>query len=107
MDMFVLFFSKHQGFKNCQIVLLLQDQDVTFVGAGVSGDLKKIGRDFDCGRLVSKTNFENLGSFAPERDVVQNGSTGLDTLSDLVLNERLDKSADVRLLDWLSVNLSH
>jgi hypothetical protein len=38
-----------------RLAALLQDQDVTFVGAGVSGDLKKIGRDFDCGRLVSKT----------------------------------------------------
>ena len=90
-----------------RLAALLRDQDITFVGAGVSGDLKKIGRDFDCERLVSKTNFANLGSFARERDVVQNGSTGLDTLSDLVLNERLDKSADVRLSDWSSVNLSH
>jgi hypothetical protein len=90
-----------------RLAALLRDQDITFVGAGVSGDLKKIGRDFDCGGLVSKTNFVNLGSFARERDVVQNGCTGLDTLSDLVLNERLDKSADVRLSDWSSVNLSH
>jgi hypothetical protein len=88
-----------------RLAALLRDQDITFVGAGVSGDLKKIGRDFDCGRLVLKTNFVNLGSFARERDAVQNGSTGLDTLSNLVLNERVDKSA--RLSDWSSVNLSH
>ena len=44
-----------------RLVAPLRDQDITFVGAGgVSGDLKKISRDFDCERLVSKTNFANL-----------------------------------------------
>ena len=91
-----------------RLAALLRDQDITFVGTGGSGDRKKIGRYFDCEGLVSKTNFVNLGSFAREQDVVQNGSTGLDTLSDLVSNERLDKkTADVWLSDWSSVNLSH
>ena len=45
---------------------LFRNESITFVGVGVAGDLKKLGRDFDCAVLTSKTRFTNLGMYARE-----------------------------------------
>jgi hypothetical protein len=70
-------------------IALLNDPAMTFVGVGLTTDLAKLGRDFNCSVLTSRacTRCRNLGVYARERDVVKNG-TG---------NTKMDKSRGVRL----------
>jgi hypothetical protein len=85
---------------------LFCDEEITFVGVGVAGDVKKIGRDFECAALTSKTRRIELGMHARERDVVQDGTVGMECLVERVLNQKLDKSAQVRLSKWSKSELS-
>ena len=66
----------------------------------ISEDLVKIGRDFKIDEITSvsqkdRQNVINLGVFARERDVVQNGTVGLADLCKIVLKAKLNKSAEV------------
>ena len=79
------------------------DESITFVGVNVTGDFQKIGRDFDISGKVNKrvlTKVVNLGKYARERDVVQNGSVGMDKLAKIVLRLSIDKGNEWRFSDW-------
>ena len=87
------------------ILNLLLDDGVTFTGVSVSGGLLKIGRDFNIDELTSvsqkdRPNVINLGIFARERDVVQNGTVELADLCELVFEAKFNKSVEVRLSNW-------
>lgn len=76
---------------------LFSDDSVTIVGVQVGGDLAKIGRDFDLTKVMqgrSKESVINLGSFARDLDVVQNGKIGLSALCEAVLNKRIEKQSN-------------
>ena len=74
-------------------------------GVSVSGGLLKIGRDFNVDELTSvpqkdRPNVINLGFFARERDVVQNGTVELADLCELIFEAKFNKSVEVRLSNW-------
>jgi hypothetical protein len=88
------------------LLSLFGDPEITFVGASVSGDLKRIGKDFECTKFTDHANYVNLGSYARKRDVVQSGTASLEKLVQLTLGEILDKSPAVRLSRWSEKELS-
>ena len=88
------------------LVSLLGDPEIAFVGASVSGDLKRIGKDFKCTEITDRANYVNLGSYARKRDVVQSGTASLEKLVQLTLGEMLDKSPAVRLSKWSEKELT-
>ncbi|KAL7538489.1 LOW QUALITY PROTEIN: hypothetical protein ACHAXR_008584 [Thalassiosira sp. AJA248-18] len=64
--------------------LNMLDKSIKCVGVNVSGDLRKVGRDFqiiveEMNRRIG-ANVVNLGKFARVRAVVQNGSVGMEKL---------------------------
>ena len=80
----------------------LLDESITFVGVNVTGDFHKVGRDFSIADEINKrvsTNVINLGKYARLRDVVQNGSIGMDKLCNIVLEYSIDKSNEVQFSD--------
>ena len=85
---------------------------ITFSGVLVSGDLIKIGQDFNVDEIISVCqkdwrNVINLGVFARERDTVQSGVVGLAELSRLVLKVKLKKDNKIQLLEWAANKLNH
>ena len=93
-----------------QLRALFEDHSVKFTGVGVGGDLKKIGRDLECRDLVDQIpakNVINLGSFARVRDVVQDGTIGLASLTEIVLKQHLAKPSDVRCSKWSASTLTN
>ncbi len=92
-----------------QLEALLLDDSIKFVGVNVSGDLRKVARDFmfveRMNRRVTNCNVINLGKYARVRDVVQNGSVGMGRLCKLVLGMSIDKSDLVRFSDWTRAEL--
>lgn len=88
------------------LLALLGDKDIVFVGASVSSDLIRIGKDFQCSEVTKDANYVNLGMFARKRDVVQHGTASLEKLVQLTLGEFLDKAPDVRLSKWSNIELT-
>ena len=92
-----------------QLQSFLFDETYTFVGVNVTGDFHKIGRDFDISNKTTrriKHNVTNLGKYARERDIVQNGSIGLEKICKIVLLMSIDKSNQLRFSDWTAKILS-
>lgn len=88
---------------------LLEDETIRYAGVNVGGDLNTIGRDLNCVdtiQSIPKSNIINLGKYARRRDVVKNGTVGLDVLAEIVLNERLAKPNAVRFSNWAMNHLS-
>lgn len=80
-----------------------RDDSITIVGVQVGGDLAKIGRDFKLSEVMDgrkKGSVINLGGYARDRDVVQNGKIGLAELALVVLEQRLEKHTHLRFSDW-------
>jgi hypothetical protein len=80
-----------------------RDDSITIVGVNVGGDLAKIGRDFNLSDVMSdrgEGSVINLGSYARDRDVVQNGKVKLDELCVAVLKQRIKKQTHLRFSDW-------
>jgi hypothetical protein len=86
-----------------------RDDTIAIVGVQVGGDLAKIGRDFDLSKVVNERregSVINLGGFARERDVVQNGKVGLDVLCEAILKHRIEKQPHLRFSNWDDPKLS-
>ncbi|KAI2504218.1 hypothetical protein MHU86_10241 [Fragilaria crotonensis] len=91
---------RHQSLPRALLALFGESLKL-FVGVCVSGDLKRIGKDFKCTQCIENANFINLGSHARKRDVVHNGTASrLEKLVQLTLGEKLDKAPSVRLSRW-------
>lgn len=58
--------------KNLQqeLVNLLTDEGITFVGVNVGGDVSRIATSFYCERIVESCKVINLGKFCRERNIV-------------------------------------
>lgn len=82
------------------LLALFAEPSICFVGVSVSGDLKRIGKDFNCMESIECAKFVNLGSHARKRDVVHSGTASLEKLVQLMLREKMDKSPSVRLSKW-------
>jgi hypothetical protein len=79
------------------IVDLLKDCDITFIGCAISGDMKKIARDFGLRDVQLSTNIVDIGLMAHKRNVIKNGNVSLEQLVEVTLREKLDKSSSVQL----------
>jgi hypothetical protein len=104
----VLFQIHHLKYLPTGFSALLNDPDITIVGVGLTTDLEKLGKDFKCKEMTSLaiTRCQNLGMYARERDVVQDGTVGMETLIQIVLKEKIDKSKRVRCSKWSRKDLS-
>jgi ribonuclease D len=71
-----------------------------FVGCCIGADLTKLGKDFGMEQWAKLISIVQIGMFARQRDVVQDARIRLEHLVDVVLNEKLDKSAEVRCSRW-------
>lgn len=67
-----------------------------FVGCCIGADLTKLGKDFGMEQWAKLIPVVEIGMFARQRDVVQDARVRLEHLVDVVLNEKLDKSDEVR-----------
>ena len=82
------------------------------VGVNVSGDIAKIGRDFNVSAINSvvqkdRPNVINLGLFARERDVVTDGGVGLAELARVLRDVKLVKGSDEdQFSDWEQLTLT-
>lgn len=94
------------------LLSLFSDNSFNIVGVNVSADLKKVQRDFginSADQALRKRKPEtiiNLGLYARRRDVVQDGSVGLQHLAKTVLNYHIDKNDEVIFSNWNSDRLS-
>lgn len=83
---------------------LLCNDSVQIAGVNVSGDLKRIGKDFNVSEMKAveqktRPNVHNLGTYARQRDVIQDAKHGsMVLLGELVLGIKVDKSQQVS--DW-------
>ena len=87
-----------------ELILLLSEPTIVFVGVNVGGDIVKLKKDFCCPELV--VNQINLGKFARQRDVVHHGTVTLSKLVSLTLHEKLDKLEQVRFSKWSNKKLT-
>ena len=77
---------------------LLLDNSVVISGNKISADLKYIGDDFNVEEIISldqksRSNVVNLAMLAKERGVVTDArSVGLESLSEMLLKVKIDKS---------------
>lgn len=81
------------------------DRHVTWTGRNVGGDIAHIGRDFKCRKITDRMRRDSvceLGDMARRRDAVPKGSASLQTLVEVVLHEKMDKSPSLRLCEWSS-----
>jgi hypothetical protein len=86
-----------------QMEEFFRDDSITIVGVHVGSDLAKIGRDFNLSNVINgrrKESVINLGGYARDRDVVQNGKVSLDELCKAVLKQRIEKQTHLRFSDW-------
>ena len=87
-----------------QLKSLLCSKDIAIAGVKVSGDLIKIGKDFNVAEIKeldqkSRSNVYNLGPFAKDRDVVQDARTvSLELLAARLLGLKVDKT--LQTSDW-------
>lgn len=73
------------------------DIKLWFVGAGLVGDLAKIGRDFHSEEIIKNIkNVINLGKFARKRNVVKNRGASLQKIVNIALNESISKASTIR-----------
>lgn len=82
MSALILQVSKHLN-QPQSLLSLFGDTQIAFVGASVSGDLKRIGKDFSCTEVNDCVNCVNLGSYARKRDIVQDDTASLECWSSL------------------------
>jgi hypothetical protein len=74
MSALILQVFRHQSLPRA-LLALFAEPSISFVGVCVSGDLKRIGKDFKCIQSIECAKFVNLGSHARKRDVVHNGTS--------------------------------
>ena len=89
-----------------ELVNLLTDEGITFVGVNVGGDVSRIATSFDCERIVESCKVINLGKFCRERNIVGDGKIGLASLSKLVLDKSIPKDDRIRCSNWETSQLS-
>jgi hypothetical protein len=90
-----------------QLLELLSDTSITFVGCAIAGDIAKIARDFSNATNIKQiVKTLDLGIMPRVRDVVQSGVVGLECLVEHVLNEKLSKVPSVCLSQWSVSQLS-
>ena len=84
----------------------IADSGYLFVGRAVAADIKRLAKDYRAPALVQHAKTLELGLFARRRDVVKNGTAGLEKLVELTLGLRMSKEPAVRLSKWSSMLLS-
>eukprot|EP00964_Phaeocystis_antarctica_P154765 scaffold123625_cov66-Phaeocystis_antarctica.AAC.2 len=84
----------------------LADSGYLFVGRAVAADIKRLAKDYGAATLVLHAKTLDLGLFARQRDVVKNGTAGLEKLVELTLGLRMSKEPAVRLSWWSRMPLS-
>ena len=90
-----------------QLLKLLTDPDITFVGRGIKGDKAKLGKDFNCIQQLENMKIADIGTMASACGIIKSTGPTLERLVELVLEEKLDKDPNVRISDkWSSKNLS-
>ena len=86
------------------IISFFKDDSIHIVGVHVGGDLAKIGRDFNLERVMDSrrggNSVINLGGYARDRDVVQDGKVSLEELTSVVLKQCIEKQPHLRYSDW-------
>lgn len=86
---------------------LVKDERILFVGVNVSGDFKKINRDFPTSYIPKyQIRTINLGKYARKRGLVTTGTIGLQDLVSIVLNEHLSKDPRIRFSNWFADTLN-
>ena len=85
-----------------RLLAFLQNPKFLFVGVSIKNDFDILSKDFLLPGLSRQVNYISLGMYARERDIVQNGNCSMELIVELVLNEKLDKSDDVRCSKWSS-----
>ena len=75
---------------------LINDPDVLKVGRNVTGDLKKLNRDYG----IEWKGALELGSFCRRRGAIERGTLGLSDISAIVLGGHLRKDSNTRLSSW-------
>jgi hypothetical protein len=92
---------------NNNLLQLLADQRITFVGRGINGDMARLARDFDCAQKLKHVNIVDIGAMACARNVVSSAAPQLAHLVEILLQEDLDKTSGVRVSDkWSAKQLS-
>jgi hypothetical protein len=89
-----------------RLVEFLKDPQAMFLGINISGDVKRLAKDYDCPSLIPEMNVLELGTFARKRDIVQNANTSMANLVLIVLGEILDKSEEIRCSNWAKTHLT-
>ena len=83
-----------------RLLALFEDPAITITGRAIGGDLKRIGRNFNCLMEVLQVQKENrpvdLGPMARARDVLQSGVVTLKRLVEVTLGNRLSKDPLIR-----------
>jgi hypothetical protein len=84
----------------------IADSGYVFVGRAVANDIKRLAKDYSAPTLVQHAKTVDLGLFARKRDVVKNGTAGLEKLVELTLGLRMSKAPAVRCSTWSKMPLS-
>ncbi|KAI8143102.1 hypothetical protein BJV82DRAFT_668743 [Fennellomyces sp. T-0311] len=84
------------------LTLLINDPNIFKVGRNVTGDLKKLNRDYN----VTWKGALELGSFCRRRGKIHRGTMGLSEISAAVLGGYLRKEPTTRLSNWECNELS-
>lgn len=82
------------------------DSGIGMYGCQIGGDVSKIARDFGAPAVKQHAIAIELGTYARKRDVVLNGSVGLQALAEVVLRRKLRKEGTPRISDWDGATLS-
>ena len=73
-----------------QLLKLLTDPDITFVGRGIKGDKAKLGKDFNCVQQLENMKIADIGTMASACGIIKSTGPTLERLVELVLEEKLD-----------------
>jgi hypothetical protein len=80
------------------LISLLECEYISKAGRNVSGDCKRLMRDYGHIRAFTCKSLIELGSFCKDRKLIEDGRASLQTLCALILRKHLAK--DLRLSDW-------
>ena len=89
-----------------RLYCFIADSGYCFVGRAVAADIKRLASDYGATTLVQHAKTLDLGVFARQRDVVKNGTAGLEKLVELTLKLRMSKAPAVRLSAWSRLPLT-
>ena len=84
----------------------IADSGYLFAGRAVANDIKRLAKDYSAPTLVQHAKTVDLGLLARKRDVVKNGTAGLEKLVELTLKLRMSKEPAVRCSVWSKMPLS-